>query len=494
MKLTVLLLGMLLIINCNRQKKFNFNRDWTWEELSQFTEDQDTQKYITDLQKKLQSEEAYFLFQKLDKIKNPKDIHLLADLEKIQREKGGHFFSIIPDFFKQAEIIPPPENFDYLVADAFYLGGIHAVINRYLATGGIDYNVNFKSQTLKPVNRNKANLDLHINTETIKKLLQLYKSKKIKPSEITEITESQTFKTMLDCRRAEQTKYPQALPNSEDLAYFIKLSTETGPIHSLWNWINPANNFGFAELSNNHERYSTLITYIEDNEQLFEDYILARLENYLPDNFQFNTNLDFAVNFGQMVWSTDDAVGVNIVHIKDDFHTYATAIRKEIFQKTHRQLCQKNGTLKPNFSNEKDQEYYEVLSFIYFTGCANFISGSPVNFDYITLAKDSYGFLEQIHRNLFVQPNDEFVKANKMMTLGENGMFTGLGYLMARTIERKTGKEMLALCVQNGPVHFFKTYLDLQAAGKTEKYFRFDATIDAKINEYYQKQVQNYIQ
>ena len=199
-KLLILLFSLLFILGCSNQKGFNFKNDWTWEELSQFSEDSDTQKYISYLEKKMTIDEAYFIFRELKKIKNPQDIYQLAELEKYQRENGGQFYSVIPDFFKKKEVIPPPDTFEHIIADVFYFTQIRDIVNKNLFTAGIMYNLKFHDEEMTKINRKGSNLDLEISTETVQRILNIYDKSKVNKKEVLEIVDDKVFENMLICR------------------------------------------------------------------------------------------------------------------------------------------------------------------------------------------------------------------------------------------------------------------------------------------------------
>jgi len=491
-KIFVSLLIFLLLLGCNGKKEFNFKKDWTWEELSQFTEDNDTKEYISYLEKKISLEDAYFVFRELDKIKNPENIYLFSKFEKFQKENGGQFFSIIPDFFKKKDIIPPADTFDHIIANALYYTRIKEIADKNLYLSGFMYNLKFRNNELKPVDRQGSKLDLELNTDMISDILNIYESKKVHKKEITKIANNKIFEDMLRVR-STISKFTDPVPTQQTIAYFIQKSAETDPLNKLWNWMNPANNFGFSELSINRENYKKLISTINDNNQIFKDRVLAKLAHYIPLDFHYKQDINFAVNFGQKIWSSKDGIGVNIVHIKDDFISLTGSIRKEVYLQILEKLNQENNTLEPDFGNEKDKDYYDILKFIFYEGTANYIGFAPPQFDYVNNAKESNSALEQIQKYMYNGKKPELLKSLKTYSMGENGYFTGLGFLMARTIEKKMGKETLKKCIQNGPIYFFKTYTDLQIEKKTKRYFNYDQVVIDKINEFYNLQSKHYV-
>jgi len=493
LKILFLSIVLLTILGCSSKKGFNFKKDWTWEELYQSTEDAESQKFIKYIEKKLTIDEAYYVFRQLDKIKNPKDIYKLYDLEKYQRENGGQFYKIIPDFFKKREVVPIPDSFDHIVADVFYFTQIRDLANKNLYKAGIMYNLKFLNTEMTKIERKGSNLDLEINTKTIQNILDLYNKSKLSKKVIMEITNGKDIDNMLACR-SKDSKFTEPIITSESYANFLETSTKSEPIYQLWNWMNPANNFGFAELNTNHENYQKLIDNIENNKQLFEDRILAKLDNFIPKDFHHIQKVDLAVNFGQKTWSSKEGIGANIVHIKDDFKSYTTSLRREVFLQILKKLGKETKTIEPNFENEKDNEYYKTLSFIYTEGLSNYIGGVPPHYDFSSKAKESNGALEQIQQYTYSDKKPQYLKSVKMFTMGENGLFSGLGFLMARTIDKQIGRDELIKCLQNGPVYFFKTYLNLQESRKTKKYFNFEQSIFDKIDEFYNLQAKNYVE
>ena len=502
---SMILISMILIIlsGCSSNKDFNFKKNWTWQELSEYSNNEETIKFISYLKKQITLEDAHFIFNEIKKIKKPQDMLKFKEIEQNQINIGGSFNDIIPNFFTNSQNIPIPDNFENSIKVAFYFTKIKIAVNKMLYTSRLMYNMKFNNNLLKNVDRGESNLDLTINTIIIDEILDLYKNDKIDEKKLIKICNNNIFTNMLIQRNiTHKSKNP--LATNSNISEFIKLSSNQDPHYKIWNWINPCNNFGFSELYNNREKYQHLINYIKENEQIFIDRILIKFDKYVPKDFTYEEEIQFGVNFGVRSWATDDAIGLNIIHVKDDFKEINSVIRREFFKKIHTKLCIKSPDLKDtqpfsyddlkywNFKNKSDQEYYKILSSIYQIGTTFYIGGLPLGFDYIAQLKDSNGFLEQIQQFIYSnsKKNSKLLESTLNYTMEKNGPFYGLGYFMAKSIEKEFGIDEMAKCLRNGPVYFFSKYFEFQNTKRAKKYFRLDKNVSEKIQKLYNIQSQ----
>jgi len=490
-------------LSCSREEGFNFNKKWTWEELEAVTNAEKVQKHITFLKKNLSQEEARFLFSTIKKIKKPETVAEFTQLENDQIARGAGFNNIIPKYFQNPAIIPIPDNFENTVALAFYLAKIKFTSSRYLWTSGIGYNPTFGDFQIKETDKEPDFLDIEINISDMKNLLTLMDNKKIKRKELHNISHSESFDNMLTYRK-NNYYISNPMPVNADIEHFISLSVSHEPIHILWRWVNPMNNFGFADISQNLAKYKETLEYIDEHKAAFEYHLLSRIEKYLPGQVDYKQKIEFGVCFGLKSWVSDDYIGLNLPLMKNNYGFYYFELRKHIFSQLYSKIiikspdysAEKNSqTLQFNywnFDDEKDNEFYDLISHIHFEGLKNYVAGKPLGFDYMTQAKESRGFLKQLHNFIYVKPNETALRENKRYVLGEYGPFTGRGYLMAEYIEKEFGSAEITRCLQNGPVYFVQKFIEFQNIKNSARYNYFDEEVAQTINRLYKTQSQYY--
>ena len=500
-KFFLFLLIILLLNNCSRKQNFDFSQNWPWKQLQNETENEEVLNFIKYLQKQLKIQEAHYIFNEVNNLKRPEELVKLYELEKNQKSTGGSFHGIIRDFFTVPTQIPTPDSFDSKIATVFYLTKIRSMVNRSLLTSGMMYSLKFKNKEMLPLKREKSGLDLTINTSYIEKTLELFYQENIKDIAVEKNLQDSVVAHMLKSINS-MAIYRNGQVTTMNIGGFIKIALSDKPINRIWNWINPCNNFGYSELYRNKDEYLKLINYLKNNKQLFEDKILEKLDMYISKDLEYEQTIEFGVNFGLDTWADTNYIGVNIINFKDNFKLYIYALRKEIFNQLHQKIVvkspdliiketfSKEDTEYWNFNNPKDRKLYKVLSYIYQEGTSLYIGGVSRNYDYFSYAKESKEFINQIFSLIYSGRNQDALQSTIKYVSTPMGKFTGLGYMMARQIDKTFGNEELARCITKGPLYFFKKYIEFQNIKKSKRYSYLEKDIQNRIIELYEMQIQ----
>lgn len=490
----------LLLFSCSTEKKFDFNQQWTWQDLRDFTENEDTHRMINNIKKLVPLEDARYLFREIAKFEQPKDVYKLTRIERKQHESGGGFFGVLPNHFDQQNLIPLPIDFNKTIRLGLYLSKVRKNNVRDLLTANIGYNLTFDN---KELNKSEVpgpdNISLRLNFSQLDNILTYYDN--MESSKLKELATEDIFTSMIDARRENKT-IDAPYPVRTDYIYFIGAAAMDSPERKIWNWINPANNFGFSEFYTNRQLYADFIDYLRENNRDFITPITHRLSQYLPQEVRYDGELQFSVNFGQNLWPTPTGVGFNIVQLKDNYSNYFIGARKEIFKQLHTQLCIKPADKKQNFQyddisywnfeREEDRKFYSILAFTYMEGLATYISGRPKGFDFFLQVKESVSYLEQIHNVIYNTKKERLLTQLENFGTEPYGPLTGLGYLMARTIETYFGKDEIIRCIENGPVYFFNKFYDHRKTIKNRSFVHITEEVADRIEGLYKRQKKHY--
>jgi len=455
------LLIYMFFISCENQYGFDFNDNWNWESLEKTAKNEQTIDQIQQLKEKISLDEAKFIFSQLTLLKNPNEIQNLSVIEQQQMDWGGGFYGYVPNYFKEADKIPVPQDFDSLIECAVYLNNIRYQINRIISRPGFRYQVTFLKREI-PKNKYpqlSPGLNLRINTSALQSVLDLYGQNRITFKEAQKVAENEVFQRML-LHRKNLGYIPEPLPGSEDLARFIYYAGSKKPLPMVWKWINPWNYFGYADLFLNQEEYQKLIKDINLNKDVITGIILGKI--------------DYGVNWGIRCWTTEKSLGSNLIQVKDDYPTFIRTMTHEVFHRIQISLCpvdperqQKQKRLFEdlvywNFENASDQKFYEVLTYIFLEGSATYVGGKEKQWLIVDGVKDGRDLLNQVFVGLYFSKNQNIVDECMSMGFKSNGPFYAIGYQITKVLVKKYGNQIVGELLTQGSLEFFQKYIGLE--------------------------------
>ena len=102
----------------------------------------------------------------------------------------------------------------------------------------------------------------------------------------------------------------------QTLMYFIWKAGSPDPLDRLWRWLNPMNDFGYADLAVNAGQYRSLIDDLQTRRQDVSDAILARIVPFLPPDAEIDEKFAFAPGVLSGDWATPAMSGANVAYIK----------------------------------------------------------------------------------------------------------------------------------------------------------------------------------
>lgn len=494
-KIQIILIGIVFTYSCGNRYKFDFSSDWTWDHLKKQTSDEKVITQIINIEKNLTLQDARFLFLQLSSLKKPTDIIRLSEIEKNQIQSGGGFYGFVPDYFNNSGDIPIPDNFKNLIACADFLSRIHYQIDRTIDLANFPYHKTFLNQKLLSDNVHPGNqgLKISINTDEIREILIHYINKNMTKEIASEIANAPPFQKML-LNRKQLGYIPPPHPETEDLAKFIFTAGCDDPILMIWKWINPWNCFGFADLYLNSIKYYDVVSTINENQEPFAFNILNRVNKYLPPDFEFHDKLDIGVNWGILTWSTDNQIGINLIHFKDDYDSIYRYASRELFRKIQLQILKTEYGIQPNesvkindiiagkYNNIYDKFFYEVLVRIVLEGTTAYVSGKEKH--WIIADGNKYGkdLLNQIYFSLYEKVDIKTVEYCESEGFTHNGPLVSIGYRITRELVKKYGDDIIFEILRDNYLDFYIKYIEIEKGYSKRQFKLIDPKIAEKIN------------
>jgi len=487
----ILLLGL---STCGNRYGFDFSSNWNWESLKKQSSDEKVIAQINNLEKNLSLKEARFLFIQLSSLKNPSYITHLSKIETDQNKSGGGYYGYIPDYFKNPNKIPIPENFNSIIACADFLVNIRKQIDRIITSSNFQYNKKFTKQEISAVNKAKTHSDIQIdiNTDAVMDVLTHYINQNITMETATDIANHSSFQQMLKNRK-EIGYIPEPLPDTDDLAKFIYTAGGNDPVSMIWKWLNPWNCFGFADLYMNSTKYHEVVSEINSNKEYLISSIKSRIGRYLPEDFKYQDQIDLGVNWGVLNWSTEKQIGINIVHLKNDYSAFKRIVSRQLFRKIQIHIIKEMNNISPdddiqinkiiagNYKNIYDQLFYEVLFQIFLEGTSAYAAGKEKSW----IIADGYKFgrdlLNSIHFSLYNDVDLKTVEYCESQGFSPNGPLVAIGYQMTKVLVKQYGHQIVYESLRDNFLKFYIKYIEIEKDYGKNKIKIFDSDIVEKI-------------
>ncbi len=443
---------------------FENEKNWDWGILLASAKNPETVERIQELRSLLSLQEVQFLIFQLQRLNAPEDLKKLASLEREQKQRGGGFYGIIPDYFTEPDNLPLPDSFDNLISTALHLAKIRNKNEQIIANPAFQFPLTFQNKPLPvpAMNSVNKNIQLYFDFSAIESLLKLFAKENATFTQAQKATNNIAFKEMI-AHRKSLGYLPEPLPDEEDLAQFAFWTASRDPVLEIWKWLNPWNDFGLADLYQNRETYNQLLVYWKQNSRRLERLVSERLSLCVPPEIQFKDTIRFAVNFGIRSWATSHGLGTNLIQFKDHYSLMLQTITHETFHRLQLKICPVYQGSKPEFEDlvkapfaeVSDQKFYEALSYIMLEGTATYVGGA----DSIVQTNERIVQGKQLLENIFVALYQEkdFKKYQQLLNQGlrSNGSFYSLGYYMSKAIARTYGPEEIGMLLQKGSPAFF---------------------------------------
>lgn len=496
MKLRLFVIFIILIglSACGNRYGFDFSSDWDWNSLKKQSSDEEIIAQINNLKKNLSLKEARFLFIQLSSLKNPSDITHLSKIESDQNKSGGGYYGYIPNYFKNLDKLPVPQNFSSIIACANFLANTQKQIDRIITHSNFQYNKTFLKQEISAVNKEKIyhGIQIDINTDAVMDVLTHYIDQDMTIEIATDIANHPSFQQML-MNRKEIGYIPEPLPDTGDLANFIYLAGSNDPVSMIWKWLNPWNFFGFADLYMNSIKYREVLLKIDSNKDYLISSIKSRIGHYLPEDFKYQDQIDLGVNWGVLNWSTEKQIGINIVHLKNDYSALKKIISRQLLRKIQIHIVKEMNNIPPetdiqineiiagNYDNIHDQLFHEVLFQIFLEGTSAYVAGKEKSWIIIDGIKYGRDLFNSIYFSLYNNVDLKTVEYCESQGFSPNGPLVAIGYQMTKILVKKYGHQIVYESLRDNFLKFYIKYIEIEKDYGRNKIKIFDSDVVKKI-------------
>ncbi len=462
--------------------------DFGWDELFNLAQNDEDKDNIKTLQNILTIDETRFLFNNISTFSDAKDIKVLEKYQSRQHELGAWVEGIFPDQFIDSEITIP-DSFSNKIKCVLELAEQKKKnIDAIKAMG--EYNLYFKNEELELTNDYKGhpeNWNLEIDLSVLSQTIGFLQSENVNNKKEKEIANLKGNQEMLKHRK-NLGYLPEPITDTEDLAELLMWAASDKPEDIIWKWLNPLNIFELADLFNNLDKFKKLHNNIDNYREEIITNILSEISKYIKNDLKFTETFSLTIGFAIRGWATDNRFGVNIENIKDDYNRLIATIAHELFHRLQTKICTTNSQeasfaeiTTGNFADEKDNKFYEVLSYIMLEGTGEYITHQFVETKEDNIEKkaiEGFELLEKTHKTIY--DKGELEKVDELLNKGlkSNGIFYSLGEYITKLLVKSKGESYLGEILEKGVGSFFVEGL------KKAEYFIISERLMSKIEEY----------
>ena len=193
--------------------------------------------------------------------------------------------------------------------------------------------------------------------------------------------------------------------------------------------------------------------------------IISEISHYIKNNIEFNETFSLTIGYAIRGWATDQRFGVNVENIKDNYDRLIATIAHELFHRIQTKICAADGQshtfseiVSGNLADEKDNKFYEVLSYIMLEGTGEFIThqftGEKQD-DLQKKADEGLDLLNEVYETIYNE--GELEKVDELLGKGlkSNGVFYSLGEYFTNNLIEVNGKNYLGEVLEKGVGSFF---------------------------------------
>jgi hypothetical protein len=411
----------------------------------------------------------------LAEVEPPEAVRELAGYGDWQHRQGGGFHGLMPDQSEQLAALPIPVDEGARVEAAAVLAGLRRANREQLIELG--YPLEFAGRGIEaPLEfEPPASIRIMLDDSAIRGFLAAVADGTVDDREASSLAALPSNREMMRHRR-DLGYVPEPLVTADGLAAMLRRAGSGRPLDRLWAWINPLNQFGYADLVNQQQHYEEMMRSLDERRDALVAAAAGRIAVYLPAGVEVDEV--FALTVGCLIrgWATSEMSGLNVEQVKDDWQRLARTMTEEVYHRVQLQLMPTASGAPANDFDDLTiavddpglSKLYELLVYTVAEGSANLVATPAAGVDDPERARAGRDLLDRFVATVVRAGLVDEADAMLGEGLRSNGPLYALGFRMARTIERHDGAAAVGALQQLGPVAFVRRALDLASADGAE--------------------------
>jgi len=431
-----------------------------------------------ELRSLVDEESEEFLLTEIQRVQPFYKIRGLARFQMMQDSVGGGFCGCLPSQLMNADEIPLPVDDIGVLETAVYLARQREANQEALELLG--YPIAFPSIPLPDIQSPgtfpymTAQLDVSVPSA----FLDALSDGTITMGEAREIAQLPANRELLKfiSGRCEAS---ETWVTEQTLTYFIWKAGSSDPLDRLWRWVNPMNDFGYADVAANPAQYRSMIADVQVRRQDILDAVLSRVAPFLPPGAEIDEKFALTPCGLTGEWATPTMSGENVMHLKGGWDELVRRISAAIFRRQLlRQHVGPNGdtpqTIDDLVSTRLDDErfdvFHELIAYMVVEGTVEYVSNPSAPIDqtasFIAGAELVNDFVVEVIRKSRVESAVTIFGRGR----GPGGRLCALGRHMARVVAEWDGSQAVTDLLEQGFVPFFERAVEIELDNGGELY------------------------
>jgi hypothetical protein len=392
-------------------------------------------------------------------------IRHLARFQQMQNRMGGGFCGCMCEPIIDADEIPLPVDDAGVRETAAYLAKLRQANLAALAALGIP--VEFVPAPFEGMESSQrtSHHSITVDLSVPSAFLEALQDDEVTMGEARAIARLPANRELLRfvCRRCRGTELQIT---EQTLTYLIWKAGSSEPLDRIWRWLNPMNDFGYADLAVNRTEYARLIKGLASHRNELEVLASSRIAPYLPDDASVDQVFVWAPVCFTGDWATPSMSGANLPQIKRGWRSIVSATSGGAFRGyIVRRIGAQTAAGSWNAPQGFDPNRWDLVRDLMFTtiveGTVDFVSDPASTVDPRTIAEGAELFQACLEAILDAE-HVEHPRALVESVRGDGSTLGRFGRHLAGRIAERDGRRAVTELVERGGAAFVRRAVEIE--------------------------------
>jgi len=412
-----------------------------------------------------------FLLAEIPRVQPWHNIRHLARFQQMQDRVGGGFCGCLPGQIANVEEIPLPVDEIGVLQTAIFLAEQRNMTRGELTRLGIPSDFpSFKPPEL-PAMKEFPQMTLHIDLSVPNAFLEALADGEITMGEAREIVRMPANRELLRFVWSRCDR-PKPCVTDSTLTYLIWKAGSSDPLERLWRWMNPMNDFGYADLAVNANEYRRLIDDVQMHRQEIACAALARVGSFFPTNRKTEATYAFLPGCFTGDWETLEMAGANMPRIRTGWEEILRRISAGLIRGELLRRCRGPGGDHPRvvddlihagLDDERFELFFDVIAYTVVEGAVEYMSNPSSSVQELAGVSAGADLIDDYVGEVIRRQQLESAHIIFEHGRGPGGALIALGIHLTRIIAERDGPHAVLPLLEQGPVAFFQRAVEIGA-------------------------------
>lgn len=428
---------------------------------------------LRDLRTLVDKEDEAFLLTEIERVQPYYAIRQLARIQQMQDRVGGGFCGWLPDQLINADEIPLPVDDAGVVETAVYLARLRQANLGALTEFGFPATSSSSPFTGIPSTDRSPSLAVTIDTSVPTAFLDALSDGEITMAEGKKIAMLPANREILRfiCDRCEGA---ETRVSEQTLAFMIWKAGSSDPLDRLWRWVNPVNDFGYADLAVHADQYRQLIGEFQSHRHEIADAALARVAPFLPPGTEMSVAFAFTPGCLTGDWMTPAMSGTDVLRIKAGWEEVVRRISAGAFrQYLMEQLGGPYGAAprarmnaaRTGLDDEGFVVLYEMVEVTVLEGSVDYVSTGLASVIGTSSIGKGADLINTSVAEVIAESHGESAPGLSELGRNHHEALMVLGRYMTMLIAERDGPQAVTALLEQGSLDFFQRALEIESEG-----------------------------